>query len=108
MSLHQDIATDLPRSHRRQQGLRANASTLFSPGKLLDGLISYMGLKNDAALSRALEISAPMICKIRRRTLPVSAAALVQMHEVSGLSIRDLRALMGDHRRRFGISDDEN
>lgn len=108
MSLHQHIAADLLYIGPRQQSLRANASTLFSPAKLFDGLISYLGLKNDAALSRALEISAPQISKMRHRTLPVSAAALIQMHEVSGLSIRDLRAMMCDHRRQFGISDHEH
>jgi hypothetical protein len=29
------------------------------------------------------------------------------MHEVSGLSIAELRGLMGDHRRKFGVSDGE-
>lgn len=86
---------------------RARTSSVsdFEPSQLLDGLIMHMGLKNDAALARALEIAPPLISKVRHRTLPVSAAVLIRMHDVSGLSIRDLRSLMGDHRRRFGVTD---
>lgn len=51
-------------------------------------------LKNDAALSRALEVAPPVISKIRHRTLPIGATILLRMHEVSNFSIRELRALM--------------
>lgn len=86
---------------------RARVTNTYSlnAGTLLDGLIVHLELKNDAALARVLELAPPMISKLRHFTLPVSAAVLVRMHEVSGLSIRDLRLLMGDRRRRFGISD---
>ena len=76
-----------------------------APANLLDALIEHLGLKNDAALSRALEMSPPMISKLRSKALPVSAMVLVRMHDVTGLGIRELRALMGDHRKKFGISD---
>jgi len=36
---------------------------------------------------------------------PVGAAMLIRMHEVSDLTIRDLRYLMGDRRQKFRISD---
>jgi len=87
---------------------RARTSSInnFEPSQLLDELIVHLGLKNDAALARALEIAPPLISKIRHRTLPVSAAVLIRMHDVSDLSIRDLRLLMGDKRRRFGINDE--
>lgn len=107
MEFRQNVAAQFQGLPQARKGLRANTSSHFQPGKLLDELISHMGLRNDAALSRMLELSAPTISKIRRRALPVSAGVLLQMHEVSGLTIRDLRALMGDHRRRFGINDDE-
>lgn len=84
---------------------RVSTNDSFNTGRLLDGLIVHLELKNDAALARALELAPPMISKLRHRTLPVSAAVLVRMHEVSRLSIRDLRLLMGDQRRRFGIRD---
>ncbi|OWW18687.1 hypothetical protein [Noviherbaspirillum denitrificans] len=77
----------------------------YDPNNLLESLIEKLNLKNDAALSRALEVAPPLISKIRHRRLPVGASLLIRMHEVSQLSIRDLRHLMGDRRTKFRISD---
>ena len=77
----------------------------YDPNNLLDALIEKLSLKNDAALSRALEVAPPVISKIRHRRLPVGASLLIRMHEVSDLSIKDLRILMGDRRDKFRISD---
>ncbi len=77
----------------------------YDPNNLLDSLIEKLHLKNDAALSRALEVAPPVISKIRHRRLPVGASLLIRMHEVSDLSIRELRILMGDRREKFRISD---
>jgi hypothetical protein len=77
----------------------------YDPNNLLDALIDKLNLKNDAALSRALEVAPPVISKIRHRRLPVGASLLIRMHEVSDLSIKDLRILMGDRRDKFRISD---
>lgn len=79
----------------------------YDPNNLLDSLIEKLGLKNDAALSRALEVAPPVISKIRHRRLPVGASLLIRMHEVSDLSIRDLRLLMGDRREKFRISPEQ-
>lgn len=88
----------------------ANSSTddemrEYNPNRLLDTLIEKLHLKNDAALSRALEVAPPVISKIRHNRLPVGASLLIRMHEVSDMSIRDLRFLMGDRRMKFRISD---
>ena len=77
----------------------------YDPNNLLETLIEKLNLKNDAALSRALEVAPPLISKIRHRRLPVGASLLIRMHEVSQLSIKDLRLLMGDRRNKFRISD---
>ncbi|MGV3653276.1 MAG: hypothetical protein ACO1N5_03575 [Noviherbaspirillum sp.] len=77
----------------------------YDPDFLLESLIGKLNLKNDAALSRALEVSPPMISKIRHRRLPVTASLLIRMHEVSDLSIQELRALLGDRRNKFRISE---
>jgi hypothetical protein len=37
--------------------------------------------------------------------LPVGASLLIRMHEVTGMSIRDLRDLMGDRRTKYRLSD---
>ena len=77
----------------------------YNPSRLLDTLREKMQLKNDAALSRALEVAPPVISKIRHRALPVGASMLIRMHEVTDLSIRELRDLMGDRRTKYRLSD---
>lgn len=77
----------------------------YSVPALLDALTRQLNLKNDAALSRALEVAPPVISKVRNGKLPVGASLLIRMHEVSGLSILELRHLMGDRREKFRISE---
>jgi hypothetical protein len=94
-----------PSTSRQRRTLTPSPCIEAEPSILLDALIEHLGVRNDAALSRALYLSAPMISKLRSKSLPVSATVLVRMHDVTGLGIRELRALMGDGRRRFGIDD---
>jgi hypothetical protein len=88
-----------------QDSSRLSDQLAYDPNNLLDTLIDKLHLKNDAALSRALVVAPPVISKIRHRRLPVGASLLIRMHEVSDLSIRELRTLMGDRREKFRISD---
>jgi len=67
---------------------------VYNPNRVLDAIMEKMGLKNDAQLSRALEVAPPVISKIRHYSLPIGATILLRMHEVSDISIRELRALM--------------
>ncbi|SFA96485.1 hypothetical protein SAMN04515620_11011 [Collimonas sp. OK607] len=82
-----------------------NELVTYDPDHLLDFLSKKLLLKNDAALARALEVAPPVISKIRHRRLPVGASLLIRMHEISDLTIGELRSLMGDQRARYGISD---
>lgn len=85
---------------------RSNSqNSSYNPDHLLDNLIQKLSLKNDAALSRALEVAPPLISKIRHRRVPVGASLLIRMHEVSAMSVRELRDLMGDRRTKYRISD---
>ena len=70
------------------------ASAGYNPNRVLDAIIDKLQLKNDAALSRALEVAPPVISKIRHNTLPIGATILIRMHEISDFSIRELRELM--------------
>ena len=89
--------------HAQPHALSSQES--YNPNRLLDTLRDRMKLKNDAALSRALEVAPPVISKIRHRTLPVGASLLIRMHEVTEMSIRELRDLMGDRRTKYRLSD---
>lgn len=75
----------------------------YDPNNLLNAIIEQLNLKNDAALSRALDVSPPVISKIRHNHLPIGASMLIRIHEISDLSIRELRELMGDQRQRYRI-----
>ncbi|MGV3654269.1 MAG: hypothetical protein ACO1N5_08620 [Noviherbaspirillum sp.] len=77
----------------------------YDPNRLLDNLIERLQLKNDAALARSLDVAPPLISKIRHRRLPVGASLLIRMNEVSGLSIQELRKIMGDRRTKVRISE---
>ncbi len=73
---------------------RLPSEAQYDPNRVLDAIIDKLRLKNDAALSRVLEVAPPVISKIRHNTLPIGATILLRMHEVSDFSIRELRALM--------------
>lgn len=75
----------------------------YDPDNLLNTIIKKLSLKNDAALSRVLEVAPPVVSKIRHRRLPIGASLLIRMYEVSDVSIKDLRALMGDRRAKFRV-----
>lgn len=71
-----------------QQELQAT-----DPNALIDGLIEKMNLKNDAALCRVMGIAPPVVSKLRHRKLPIGSSFLITAHEISGMTIRDLKAL---------------
>jgi plasmid maintenance system antidote protein VapI len=88
-----------------ETGHTISTRNTYNPNRLLDALIEQLNLKNDAALARTLEVAPPMISKIRHHALPVGGAMLIRMHEISDLTIAELRMLMGDRRKQFRISD---
>ena len=90
---------------RENSGDSVDDQASFDSGHLLDVLIEILHLKNDAALCRVLNVGPPLISKIRNGSSSISAALLIRMHEDSGLTVGELRALMGDHRKNFGVND---
>jgi plasmid maintenance system antidote protein VapI len=82
----------------------------FAPGEinsnsLIDALLDRFSLKNDAALCRILNISPALISKLRHKKTRITADLLITMHEFTGLSIKELRNLMGDLRPNFEINE---
>lgn len=76
----------------------------YNPGALLDTLMRLLGARNDRQLANLLGVQPSQICKVRWRRVSVAPALLISMHEESGLSLRQLRALMGDYRAHTGSS----
>jgi len=67
----------------------------YDPDNLLNVLIEKLNLKNDAGLSRALEVAPPVISKIRNRRLPVGATMILRIHDKAGMQVNEIRQLMG-------------
>lgn len=67
----------------------------YNPNKLLDIVTEKLGLKNDAALARELEITAPVISKTRNFALPVGPCLALRIMEATGASMKDLYRWMG-------------
>ena len=67
----------------------------YNPGNLLDGLCHFLKLRNDAQLVRALGVGAPVICKIRKRSHAITHRLLIHIHDVTGLTLDDIRAMGG-------------
>jgi transcriptional regulator with XRE-family HTH domain len=78
---------------------------VYNPDQLLKMLLTRLELKSNAALCRVLDVSPPLINRIRQGKSAISAPLLIRMHDISGISIRELRHMMGDRRRRFRISE---
>ena len=73
----------------------------FDPNKMFDTVIEKLSLRNDAALCRWVGVGPPVISKMRHGKLSVGASMLIRLHEISDISIKELRTLMGDDRERF-------
>lgn len=83
----------------------ANAASGYNPDRLFNVLIMNFHVKNDTALARMLEVSPPMISKIRHRKKALGASLLIRIHEVCGLEIGELQCLIGDRRQKFRVGD---
>jgi plasmid maintenance system antidote protein VapI len=70
----------------------------FDPNLLLDALMLKYRLKNDAALTRFLEITPSVVSRLRKRKTQLTPGLFIRIHEFTGLSVKELRELMGDHR----------
>lgn len=67
----------------------------YDPNPLLNTVQTKLALDSDAALARALRLTAPEVSKIRSRRLPISARALIRVHEHAGLPFVQIRQLIG-------------
>lgn len=79
----------------------------YDPNRLLDALKDLLKLDSDVALSRVLDVPPPLISQIRHRGYPVGPSILIRMHDVSMLSVRELREIMGDRRKQVRTGDHE-
>ena len=62
--------------------------------KLLDTVKERYSIKNDAELSRTLDVPPPTISKIRSGRVNVSADIILRIHECLGMPVADIRSLL--------------
>jgi plasmid maintenance system antidote protein VapI len=61
--------------------------------KLLDHLIATHNLKNDRELADSLDISTPVISRIRNGHTKVSSEMIIRIHEIFGMPIAEIKSL---------------
>lgn len=62
---------------------------------LIDFLIRFALLKNDAELSKKLGIAPPVISKIRNNKLPVRSTLILRIHDVFKIDIAAIKDAAG-------------
>lgn len=67
----------------------------YDPNALLDYVLKKYELKNDAELSRALEVMPPVVSKIRHGRQPISANILLRIHDFTQEPMDTLRVVLG-------------
>lgn len=73
----------------------ANSDKANNQANLLDRAIQGRMLKNDAALSRLLGVAPPVISKMRSGKLKIGATMLINLHEKTGMGIKEMKAICG-------------
>ncbi len=61
--------------------------------KLLDELQSRFEIKNDRQLAAKLDVSTPVLSRIRNSKCSVSADMIIRIHEVFGLPIAEIKGM---------------
>lgn len=77
----------------------------YDPNHLIDSVLDRMDLPDDQALAEALRIPASVIADVRGMRVLVDAPLLLQLHELTGISVLGLRNIMGDRRGKLRYSD---
>ena len=83
---------------------QAATHSYYDPNLLLNTLIARLGLSSDGALSHKLKVARDVIGDIRAGRVKVGGSMLLWMHEATGISIDELRRLMGDRRAKCRLS----
>ena len=66
----------------------------MQPHALIDAVLDLTSAKNDAALCQLLDISPPIMSRIRSRRLNVSSNIILIIHEKTHMSVANIRKLI--------------
>lgn len=73
----------------------------YSPDNFLDEIKKKISITTDLDLALTLNVEPTIISNIRHRKIPIGASFLIRAHELTNMSFRRLRSLMGDFRKSF-------
>ena len=63
---------------------------------LFDKVMKQRNCKNDAALSRVLDIDPGALSRMRHGKLKVGAVLILRIHKLTKISVEDIEAMIGD------------
>lgn len=72
----------------------SNTDVQYDANGLLDALLARHQLKNDAALSRMLQVAPPVLSKLRHHALPLGDSFVLRCVEIAGMSLPEVRAFV--------------
>lgn len=65
----------------------------YDPAPLFARVFEVTGCKNANQLSKIIDVSPPVLSRVIRSRFVLSAEMLIRIHEVSGISIGELKSL---------------
>jgi len=65
----------------------------YNPGNLLDTLQRVFGVKNDRQLAKRLNVTPPLLCKIRGAKIDPPSWLIIHLNEETNFTVREIRAL---------------
>ncbi len=66
----------------------------YTPDAFCDWLREILNAKTDREVCDLLEITPPQLSKIRHRVNPIGSIVLVAVHELTGLSTKEIKRKM--------------
>lgn len=87
------MQTDIQNKHLDDEGARA--AVREKQATLLNDIIQAQELKNDAELARLIEVSPPVISKLRHGRLVMGPGVLIAFSEATGRSTLDMKRFLG-------------
>lgn len=75
----------------------------MSTTNIIDLVNERLHLKNDAALCRMLNVTAPQVSKIRNGHTGLTPTIILRLHEIAGLPVTEIRQMIAN----AGVQNDE-
>ncbi len=75
----------------------------YRPDRLFHAVKCRLGLSSDGMLSQKLRLRKSLMEAMRHGRMPVTATVLLLISEASGISIDELRRIMGDRRAKLRL-----